>query len=84
MVSKSERSSASTSSSDSGARWVSTHITSVQPSSTRSTSGWAPVTAWVKLTIRSFCQPGSRLWNHSTSVGCWLRTPTAPGVRWKT
>ena len=49
-----------------------------------STSGWAPVTAWVKLTIRSCCQPGSRLWNHSTSVGCWLRTPTAPGVRWKT
>ena len=83
MTSKSMRSSSAASSSL-DAFWVSTHSISVQPSCTRSTSGRAPVTAWVKLTIRSLCHPGGRLRYHSTSVGCWLRTPTALGVRWKT
>ena len=53
-------------------------------SPTRFFSGWAPVTDWVKFSMRSFCQPGSRLLNHSMSVGPWLRTPTEDGVRWKT
>ncbi|CAB5027408.1 unannotated protein [freshwater metagenome] len=84
IVSKSERSSASSSAGSSVVPWVLTHMTSVHPSFTRSCSGWTPVTAWVKLTIRSACQPGGWDVNHSTSVGALLRTPTADGVRWNT
>ena len=84
MVSKSSAPSAAASSGVPGSVWVSSHSTSVHPSWTRLRSGFSPVTAEVKLRIRSSCQPGSRPWNHSTSVGALARTPTADGVRWNT
>ena len=63
---------------------MSTHSIWVQVSPTRFFSGWLPVTAWVKFSMRSFCHPGFRLLNQASSVGPWLRTPTEAGVRWKT
>jgi len=48
------------------------------------TSGFLPVTAAVKLTMRSQCHPGFWLLNQASSVGALLRTPTGDGVRWKT
>ncbi len=84
IVSKSDRSRRAASSGSSTFTWVSSHMADVQPSPTRFTSGWAPVTTWVKLRMRSACQPGSRLRNQSTSVGPLLRSPTAEGVRWNT
>ena len=37
-----------------------------------------------KLSIRAFCQPGSRPSAKDGSVGRLPRTPIADGVRWKT
>ena len=84
ITAMSRRSSSACSSGVAPRRWVSSHSARVHPSSTMSTAGWAPVTASVKLMIRSCCHPGAWLRYQASSVGAWPRTPTAAGVRWKT
>ena len=57
---------------------------SVQPSLTRSSSCWPPVTSTLKFVILRCCQPGERDFAHSGSVGLLPRTSMDDGVRWKT